>query len=310
MHNLIAITLILFTCTLSAQNQCNDPKAKNTGEAASCRYKKSRKIFKRITKLDDVVHETSGLIHWNGGIWTINDSGNEPVLYKLNTETGKVIQQIRIKNAKNKDWEELAQDDNHIYIGDFGNNKGSREGLRVLKIKKSDIDTSTFQSIRVKKIKFHYPEQTNFQKRDNHHFDCEGFFYHNNQLHLFTKNRDNGKTYHYTLPTQAGKYAAQIQDSLNVKGQITAADINENGVVVLLGYTPKKLFVWMCWDYEGDRFFSGNCRRIEIGRFFWRGQLEGICFTNGNSGYISGENIKIWKQHLRAFNLDKWLVNK
>ncbi len=295
---------------LAAQNNCSDPQAKNTGEASACEYPKTKKVFKRITRLDDVVNETSGLIKWDDGVWTINDSGGEPVLYKMNPKTGKIIQQVRVSNAKNKDWEELAQDDLHIYIGDMGNNKGSREGLVIYKVKKSDIDKKqATQEVKAEKIKFHYPEQTNFEKRQLHHFDCEGFFYSKNQLHLFTKNRDNAKSYHYTLPTSAGKHAAKLQDSLDVKGQITAADISEDGVIVLLGYTPHKLFLWICWNYEDNRFFSGNCRRIELGSFFWRGQLEGICFASGKSGYISGERIKYKKQHLRAFDVSEWVEN-
>jgi len=307
MRFIITFTLFILGNAIFAQNNCTDPKAKNTGKPEPCEYRKSKKVFKKITKLDDIVNETSALIQWKDGIWTLNDSGGEPVLYKFDPKNGKIIQQVRVSNAKNKDWEELAQDDQHIYIGDMGNNNGKRKNLRIYKVKKSDIDTSALQEVKAEKIAFHYPEQTYFEKNKNHHFDCEGFFYRDNQLHLFTKNRDNAKTYHYTLPITAGKYAAQLQDSLNVRGQITAADINAEGVVVLLGYTPRKLFLWICWDYEGNRFFSGNCRRIELGRFICRGQMEGICFTDGNSGYISAENIKHKKQHLRFFDLKKWL---
>jgi hypothetical protein len=37
-------------------------------------------------------------------------------------------------NAKNTDWEALTNDGNNFYIGDFGNNDGSRRDLTIYKV--------------------------------------------------------------------------------------------------------------------------------------------------------------------------------
>ncbi|MGB0863718.1 MAG: hypothetical protein ACPGXZ_12425 [Saprospiraceae bacterium] len=304
---LTLFSFLIIANTLTAQKKCADNQATNYNINASCQYKKTKKRFKRTTKLDEQVNETSGLFVWNNGVWTINDSGGEPALYKTSPETGKVTQIVSISNAVNIDWEELSHDDNHIYIGDMGNNRGYRKDLSIYTVKKSDINISIdSQSVIAQKLTFYYPEQKDFNHKKIHHFDCEGFFYYKNQFHLFTKNRDNAKTYHYTVPNEVGNHAAKLQDSLDVRGQITAADI-QDGHVVLLGYTPGKLFMWILWDYEGEDFFTGNRRRIELGRFFWRGQMEGICFTNALNGYISAEGTPIKKQHLRRFSIEKWV---
>ena len=37
------------------------------------------------------------------------------------------------------DWEDMAEDSKHLYIGDFGNNKLERTHYQVLKINKKDM---------------------------------------------------------------------------------------------------------------------------------------------------------------------------
>lgn len=299
----------LANTTLFAQNNCNDPQAKNTGEKGTCEYPRTKKSLKRVAKLDPIIKETSGLIEWDGSLWTINDSGGEPVVYRFDPETGKITQEVRVENGKNVDWEEIAQDENHIYIGDFGNNLGYRKDLSIFKIKKSDITSKDKNiSVKVEKTTFYYPQQKNFTRRNKqHNFDCEAFFYHNNQFHLLSKNWKDSKTYHYTVDATTGHHEAILQDSFDVKGLITGADINENGTIVLVGYTPMRLFMWILSNYKEEKIFTGNCRRIELGYFFCRGQMEGICFSKGMTGYISAEGFKYKKQNIRKFDLNQWI---
>jgi len=271
-----------------------------------------RKIFKKITKLDNLLNETSGLLYDRGYIWTHNDGGDQPALYKIAPQNGRIVQKIIISNAKNIDWEDIAQDKHHIYIGDFGNNYGMRKDLTIYKINRTEINEKT-KEVKAEIITFSYPEQTDFQRSNTHNFDCEGFFVSNGELHLFTKNRGDGKTQHYTLPTSADNHKAQLKATYDVKGQITAADISpDRKTVILTGYTPRKLFMWIYNDYKGIDFFSGKTRRIRMGRFVFRGQIEGVCFSSQTEGYISAEqvkknNINIKKQHLRYFSLKKYL---
>ena len=300
------IICLLTVHFLSAQQECNDPHAKNTGEIEACEYKKTRKIFRPKTKLEQKLEENSGLLSWNGSLWTFNDSGADAVIYKVNPQTGKIIQTVYISNAINKDWEDITEDENHIYIGDFGNNRGNRKDLAIYKIKKSDLQATT-QNVEAEKITFFYPEQQDFKIKKEHHWDCEAFFYQNEAFHFFTKNRDNAKTYHYSIPAKTGHHPAQLLDSLDVQCQITAADINLDGSIVLIGYTPFKLFMWIVWDYEGEEYFTGNTRKIRLGNFMVHGQIEGVCFTNGVEGYISAEGFKRKKQHIRKFDLKKYL---
>ena len=85
--------------------------------------------------LPNSISETSGLLFYNGKLITHNDSGDAANLYELDTIRGNITRTITISNATNSDWEDITQDDTHIYIGDFGNNSnGNRQDLKIYKI--------------------------------------------------------------------------------------------------------------------------------------------------------------------------------
>ena len=86
------IFFLIFSGLLFAQENpgCTDPQANNFDPGAdyndgSCTYNPT--IYNPDLKylLPDEVDETSGLIFWNELMWTINDSGGDPILYALDT---------------------------------------------------------------------------------------------------------------------------------------------------------------------------------------------------------------------------------
>ena len=74
------------------------------------------------TKLDEKLYENSGLMFFDGDIWTFNDSGGEPEIYRIDEACGKISQTVILENAKNHDWEDITQDNKYIYLSDAGNN--------------------------------------------------------------------------------------------------------------------------------------------------------------------------------------------
>ena len=305
MRILLLFVFIMTISGLLAQNPCNDPDATNFQENGDCIYASKKLKLKNKQKLPAAVEENSGLLMFKNGVWTHNDSGGKPEIYKLDPETGNIIQVVKITNATNTDWEDMTQDANHIYIGDFGNNRGDRKDLHILKIKKEAIGESDTVNLKAEKILFSYPNQTTFGNAYNHNFDCEGFFFHNRNLHLFTKNWNNNKTYHYTVPAIPGDYFAILQDSLDVQGLITAADRSTDGTVLLLGYAKKgKVFMWQCRDYFGIQYFSGFNRKFKVGSSIFKGQAEGLTFIEGEKGIMSSEAFMWGKQKMYWFELD------
>ena len=302
-----------------AQSGCPDPRATNYNSGArtndgSCQYAPTSTTLVLKAPLP-AVPETSGLQHTSQGLWTFNDSGNPPVLFKVDSTTGNVLQEVRITNFANVDWEDIAADAQYLYVGDFGNNNGNRRDLRVLRVPKSGIGPAASESVAAEAIAFSYPDQTNFAPgTNNHNFDCEAFFYRNDSLHLFTKNWADLRTTYYTIPARPGTHVARFKGSFNVNGLITAADLNAAGTEgALLGYNQNTgaTFLWLLSDFQGNALFKGNKRRIELPNALTIGQAEGLGFVDRYRLLISNEQLnRVLTVPARLYSLStsRWLA--
>ncbi len=249
-----------------------------------------------LAELPTSQNETSGLAFIQGRLFSINDGGNANEIFELNPTTGSVIRSIKVTNAVNRDWEELAQSDTHLFIGDFGNNNGTRKDLAVFKVPISSVLSST--EVIAEELKFTFADQADFSGNGGlHNYDCEAFFFSNNLLHLFTKNRGDQKTNHYSMnPSQSNSIASSL-GSFDVKGLITAAGIDGQGNICLLGYEDagftSKSFVWLFSGYSGTNYLSGKSTRIFLGSPSQLSQTEGLIFAESGQVIISGERISV-----------------
>lgn len=238
--------------------------------------------------------ETSGLLFFDSKIITHNDSGNQPNLYEIDSLTGNLLRVIHVNNATNIDWEDITEDENHIYIADIGNNNGNRTDLKIYKILKSDFKNSA--SISADIISFSYEDQTNFDSKPNgSNFDAESIVVYNNSILIFTKNWNDLKTNVYKTPLITGNYLATKVSSANVDGLITGGVYNDDRFF-LTGYNasliPFLIYISPNRKPGEDIFFSGF-NKISLENELGQGsQLEGI--TNiGLTGnyYISREHF-------------------
>ena len=322
----IYISLLSFIpLLLTGQEGCTDPLANNFSPTAitndgSCTYDLTNYTPQEIATLSSpLLNENSGLVYFNESIWTINDGGNAGSVYQLDT-LGNLVREIVIINAQNTDWEAISQNNTELFIGDFGNNSGSRQNLCIYSIDKLQIQDTSITEIQAEKRYFNYEDQTQFNWSTNgHNYDCEAFIAQEDSLYLFSKNWLDEHSKVYCLPVSWTDTATAIlKDSLFVDGLITDASIdNDSGNILLLGYKNNggnlyTSFVWMLWDYSGRDYFSGNKRRIEIGSMFNVGQTEGIALINEKKGYISSEQISsviTIDPKLLKFNFDQYLTN-
>jgi len=75
---------------------------------------------------------------------------------------------------------------NYIYIGDFGNNAGTRTDLKVYRVDISDYFTN--DTVNAEIIHFTYADQTNFSNQIYaHNFDAEALISIGDSLYIFTK---------------------------------------------------------------------------------------------------------------------------
>ncbi|MFH1120154.1 MAG: T9SS type A sorting domain-containing protein [Bacteroidota bacterium] len=314
---LLLLIPVLFPFSGSAQiTGCTDPQALNYNSEANtndgtCLYPATSITPVIVSRsLPTEITETSGVIYWNGGLWTHNDSGNEPMLYKIDTLNGRILQNISVTGAENTDWEDIAQDDEHIYIGDFGNNFGNRTDLKVYVLEKSSFPPAGNGSVPSETISFSYGDQPLFEIANrNNDYDCESMIAFGDSLFLFTKNWLNEQTRLYGMPGVPGTYVLLPLGSMDSDGLVTGADVIAGGSeVILCGYENYKPFIWLLFDFQGNGFFNGNKRRIDFSGMLGT-QTEGTSYTFGRNVYISSEKTTIVPARLFRLNTTPWTVN-
>ncbi|MCF8234012.1 MAG: T9SS type A sorting domain-containing protein [Bacteroidales bacterium] len=289
---------------------CTDPNASNynpnaTVNDGSCTYPQTLYNPPYLYDLPDQLEESSGLIFFRNGLWSHNDSGGEHSLYKIDTLTHEIVQVITLTNGSNVDWEALTQDEDNIYIGDFGNNSGKRDDLKIYLINKSDIPGSGDANVNAGILNFVYEDQQLPAKRNRqNNFDCEAMIAAGDSLYLFSKNWGNEQTKVYVLPKEAGTYTARLKHQYDVKGLVTDASFNENeNMVLLVGYRNQLWvpFLYLLFDYRDLEFFSGNKRRIDMPALL-SAQTEGISLYDGKKVFLSSEKTNFAKQ--KVFRVD------
>lgn len=274
--------------------------------------------------LPQTVAETSGLIYYNNKLITHNDSGNAAELYEINTINGSINRTVNITNASNIDWEDIAQDNTYIYVGDIGNNNGSRTDLKFYRILKTDFDTNT--NITAEVINYMYENQTDFTPNPNNNdWDSEGFVIYDNYILIFSKNWANNEVDVYAIPNTIGSHSAIKVSNYNAEGLVTGADIVGLNKIYLSGYSEADLTPFLIEIYNLnintpsnlDVFTSSNTVKLDIS-LGTLNQVEAICFieTNGfiDTLYISNEKITagsftIQEAKIRELTVDNSILN-
>lgn len=224
----------------------------------------------------------------------INDGGDKSNLYVFTDDPSKTARTVKVSGVSNKDWEELATDNDYLYIGDTGNNSGSRQDLMIYRVKKTDVMDK--DEVIPERIMFNYEGQTKFIPVKKHNFDCEAMVIVGDSIFLFTKNRGNLKTDLYGFPKTPGYYKVRKLASFEASGLITgAAYITDHSAseLALLGYDldnhSYNPFLILFTGFTGTHFFSGVSSRIG---FAQKLQTESIVFNDLNEVYITSEGEK------------------
>src|SRR5579862_6552412 len=125
---LLLLAIIVPGLVYSQLQGCTDILASNYNPSAtindgSCLYAPA--MYTPVIKVDpitDSLIESSGLQMAGDFLWSFNDGGNPPELYRIDTATNTLLQIVKLSGATNIDWEDIAFDGTYFYIGDFGNN--------------------------------------------------------------------------------------------------------------------------------------------------------------------------------------------
>ncbi|BAX78918.1 hypothetical protein ALGA_0525 [Labilibaculum antarcticum] len=268
---------------------------------------KSSIVYQPVLVSDSLsakVNEQSGMMWYKNLFWVINDSDCEPKLYAYNN-TGEIKNEVEITNAKNIDWEDLTDDHDYIYIGDFGNNLGNRKDLRVLRLAKSDIENTN--QVKTEEIGIEWTDQEDFSKRlQKHDFDCEAFLSFGDSLFFFSKNWANYKTRMYSASKNIGAHKLKVKSEFSINMLVTGADISSDGkVLALVGYKDYLSYLILFSEFEGTNFFGGKSLRIDLSPM-GGAQTEGIVFGENDSLYVSTEQTQL-PQSIYRIDYKQWL---
>ena len=246
-----------------------------------------------VGDLSKKLNEVSGLEYASGSdfLWAINDSGNAPKIFLIDTANGGIMLSYKLKKAKNRDWEDLTYaEDGRLFVGDFGNNANNRKDQKIYFFDPADITEA--EEIKLKKISFSFEDQEDFPPmRKDRNFDVESFFYMKENLYLVTRNRSSnfdGTTNVYKIPAENGEHVAKLVASFKscsdpVSCQITAADYHpESNTIALLSYDK----VWLLSEFTDDAIFDGKIELVELGH---QTQKESLCFIDEKTLMIADE---------------------
>lgn len=306
MRNVVALYLLLAATAFCVQAQvcgCTDSLAVNynpnaTSNDGGCVYATTIITADGVGLLDSLMQGSSSLLYWDNGFWTFNDH-KDSCLYHIDSTSAYLMETFCINGLRNDDVEEISQDSLYLYFGDVGNNNGNRQDLHFLRIRKESILN---QSVEIDTIAFSYQDQTDFtpnpQATD---FDCEAFIVSDDSIYMFTKEWGSTQTTIYSIPKTLGTHIARRQESYNVGGLVTgAAYMPEYRLVVLCGYDYDSLnllsslhpFMILLYDFQGNRFFSSNKRRLDFD-FSTRAQIEAVATHNALDYYITNESTSV-----------------
>lgn len=235
------------------------------------------------TKLPKKIDETSGLEYFNGDLITHNDSGGDAKLY-LFSETGELLEEFAVDDAENNDWEDITMDDNYLYISDSGNNYGNRKNLNIV------ITDHLNGFKKVGEINFSYALQEDFKSRNKHPNDAEALIAVDDQLVLFSKNREALTTELFLIPKQAGDYELTSVKSFDANALITGGDYNEAlKLVVLVGYDrARNQYLFTLQNFNLNSLDQVEMNRLELplkGK-----QIEAIKIIDANTFWITSED--------------------
>ncbi|WP_233267432.1 hypothetical protein [Paraglaciecola sp. L3A3] len=215
-----------------------------------------------------------------GSAYTVNDSGNKPIIYKI-SDSGKVINR-QVIDIKNRDWESLTGDGDHFHIGDTGNNNGKRKFVQIHTVDKNSNAKPKST------VKIYYLDNS-LKKNEylNHDFDSESIISMGGKLYLFSKSWRTTTLHIYRLEHDV--LEQKIEPFISIKGLpgiVTGGDYDaKNERFILVGYELKGLGRFYPFVTILDKQFQ-LIKSFVLKNY---NQVEGLCVTPSGDVWITQE---------------------
>ncbi|MCH1554843.1 MAG: hypothetical protein L7T26_01330 [Pseudomonadales bacterium] len=273
----------------------------------------------------DSLNEVSGISRsprFPNQFWLHNDSGDSARLFAIDQSGSLLFPQFlkfhgqkvvsgttpwpgfKIELAANYDWEDIASDEDWIYIADTGNNGNARRDLGIYKV--PQFNAGAVEKTRAMSfIPVAYPEQHSFPG-ENWHFDAEALFVDQGQLYLITKHRVAGRISQFepggnlyrvdSSPPAAGGKVVKV-DSSSELFMVTAADLSPSREkLAVLGY--RNLWIFLR-PQKGDRWLSRLDQVLDLAPFEM-GQVEAVTFVDEDLLWVLNEAGQVFEVEMPA----------
>jgi hypothetical protein len=184
-----------------------------------------------VTKMmNTAISEASGIAYsttQQGKLWVEEDSGNPPQLYLINNN-GELVHKTYVKNATNRDWEDMAIANNQLFIADIGDNNLVYSDYAVYTFAEPVVLTDTITTAKI--IRFKYPDGAH---------DAEAFLVDpaSKNIFIITKRDIPSKIYKLAYPYDQSMNTAINVGSLNYSGVTAAALSPDSKEVIVKTYT-------------------------------------------------------------------------
>ena len=218
----------------------------------------------------------------NNSIFTLNDSGNTPIIYQLNRQ-GELIAQ-RSVDSKNIDWEALTGDSNNFYIADIGNNGGKRPFVEIKVLPKAGEQAQLTTALRIEYANNNV-EQNEYVKHD---FDGEALVNYGDSLLLFSKSWQSNIVQVYQVSKTASEQTlTPLHRVSGLPGVVTGVDYNsQRKQFVVVGYQVRGMGSFIPFIALIDSQFK-LLATYPLPGF---NQVEGVCVSPDGHVWISQES--------------------
>ncbi|MEP1306058.1 MAG: hypothetical protein ABJK11_15970 [Balneola sp.] len=277
---LLSITFVLLSCNVFGQKT----------------IEVELKKYKRIDK--PARDEVSGIVkdpRFDNVLWVHGDSGTKNRIYAINID-GELLPDedskgVKIKGVKNKDWEDLAIDEEgNIIIADIGNNCSCRKDQSLIIVNNPSSKMEETEDYKTYAISYEKPDGFLY-KFLNYSMDAEALFWKDGAAFVLTKRFRGRDTKLFVLKEfmEEGTNEFKFLQKIDFDDEVTGADFAFGKLAVL---TYKSL--WIFTEDETADFFDGEVTRYT----FEAEQVESVAFLNKDTVIIAEENGDLYKVEL------------
>ena len=209
-----------------------------------------------------------------GNLWAEEDGGFPPRLYLLKHD-GNVSKTIYIKDAINRDWEEMGRTGDTLYVADIGDNKERYTDYSFYQFAEplASVDTvTTFNE-----IKFKYP--------DGPH-DAEAFLVDppTKNIYIITKRDTLSRIYKLSFPYSYTSINETVFAGTLSYAGVTGACISADGTEIIVKTYPALYYYIRQQGQSIEEVLQNNYTLLP---YILEPQGEAVTFATDNSGYFT-----------------------